>query len=134
MTLNPIPADKPYAALVNREYNANEGLSFAGCYNQARQGRAGDPLAGKNTPGTDIPWDDATEVQGLISVAYSELGLDKSTLEAEMKANPGPSEFQNLSYAGWGLVPGQPADPSLVIKSVIDTTTGAVISRAIVIP
>ena len=137
MTLNPIPAGKPYAAVVNREYNYSQGLTFESLYNQAfvsHKSDVDDGRSGKMTPNTDIPWDDTTEVQGLISVAYDELGLDRSTLEAEMKENPGPKEIQNFSYAQWGLVPGQPSDPSIEIRTVIDASNGNVISRAVIVP
>lgn len=122
-----VDSSKPYAAAVNRELAALDGQQFQSLFNGARSAYAADQLAGTIIPDTDIAWNAATGPQQLIAIAYNELGLDRSTLQAELEANRGPAgDPRYLTYEGWGLVPGVAADPSLeVVDGVVRTGPSA---------
>ncbi len=130
-----LDASVPGAAKVNPEIAEAQILSIPANYRQfiMSYGGGSDPMSGKVIPGTDIQWDQSTEVQSLIWEAVSEGGQIPVDLEAVLLANPGPKEFWNLSYEGAGLVPGVTADPIVVIKSTMSVKDGSV-SRQIILP
>ena len=125
----------PGADKVNPEIAEAQILGIQANYREfiMSYGGGSDPMSGKVIPGTDIQWDQSTEVQSLIWEAVSEGGTPPANLEAILLANPGPKEFWNLSYEGVGLVPGVAADPIVVIRSTMSVKDGSV-SRQIILP
>ncbi len=105
-----VDSSKPYADPVNRSLKGSDGMQFDALYNQVRVAYAGDELADTVIPDTTLPWNTATEIQKQIAVAYSEMGLDRSTLQAELTSNQGPIDPRYMSYEQWWLVPGVTGD------------------------
>lgn len=120
-----VDPSKPYAQVVNRELAAIDGEQFQSVYNGMRFSYITDVLVGTIVPDTTIEWNATTEPQSLIAIAYNELSLDRSTLQAEMEANRGPAgDWRYFSYEQWGLVPGVAADPSLDVVEIIVRGSG----------
>ena len=130
-----LDASVPGAAKVNPEIAQAQILSIPANYRQfiLSYGAGSDPMSGKAIPGTNIQWDESTEVQSLIWEAVSEGGQIPANLQEVLDSNPGPKEFWNLSYEGAGLVPGVAADSIVVIKSTMSVKDGSV-SRQIILP
>lgn len=121
---NVIDPSKPYAAVVNREYAAAQGLSLAELYNQDRVAYPGDPNVGKMIPGTSILYEDATTVQYLIADWVTASGQSFDAFADDITSTPGPDEPANLPFSGWGLVMGKPMSSLLAVRSGPDVRTG----------
>lgn len=140
-----IDPSKPYAKYVNDRIAEMQSLSFDAVYTEqlkAYGGGAaetvpfvlGDPLSGTMIPGTRIPWDQSTEIQGYIYEFFREGGqAPPADFEAELTVNAGPDEYWNWAYSQWGLIPGVPASSKLMIVWAVDVRTAARI-RVIVPP
>lgn len=101
-----IPSNLPYAAFVNNSVKYSQYMPMAALVRQAQLSYQGDPMVGQLIPGTTLKWEDATFVQGLISLWYSEGGNDPNgTLQAAMDQFRGPFLPWNYSYTQWGLTP-----------------------------
>src|SRR6266478_4268165 len=106
----------------------SSSLTFPQLYNQMLQSYPGDPMVGRLIPNTMTLWEDSTETQSAIWEYYEENGLQApSNLQVILDQNPGPNEPWNFSYKQWGLVNGQPADPSLDITIVVDVRTAQLV-------
>lgn len=116
------------AKVVNREIKSFDGQTLQEIYNAQRVSFKGDPLVGTTIPGTTIAWDQSTEVQSLITVAFNESGGAPDNLQQILDNNVGPKEPWNLSYEGIGVVPGIPPDSILKIETVIQLSTGNLVT------
>jgi hypothetical protein len=90
----------------------------------------GDPVAGTEIPGTELNYNNATQVQRDIFDALNAPGGQgaPTNIAAILAANPGPTgdgEWWNWSYAAWGLV-GSTPDASLTQGTILMNVNGAV--------
>lgn len=94
----------PFAAFVNQmiAYAMSPMMTPAALANQAQIAYAGDPLAGKKVPGSTINWNDATQVQQLVSTWYQASNTPPpADYDAVLAANVGPNQPWNYSYEQW---------------------------------
>jgi len=123
-SLTPI-ASKLNIDLANIQNGANiigKDNAMTQAYTGIIAGYSGDPNRGQKIPGTELGYDEATQVQRLIYMAYQLAGAIPEDLATILSTNPGPGgegEWWNWSYAKWGLVPGWPADSSLQMGKVL---------------
>jgi hypothetical protein len=145
-----VPASlTPIAAKLNVDLaNIQNGANIIGRTNAMTQaytsiiaGYSGDPNRGQMIPGTELNYDDATQVQRLIFMAYQLAGIASNPAGASVEsgvptdiasilaANPGPTgdgEWWNWSYAAWGLVPGKSMDASVKMGTVLQVNGNSV--------
>ena len=121
---------KNIASVVNREIKSFDGQTLQEIYNGQRVAFRGDPLVGTTIPGTSIPWDQSTEVQSLLVVAFNEAGGPPDNLQQILDSNKGPNDgvenSWNLCYEDIGVVPGIP--PILPVGTVIQLSTGNLVT------
>jgi hypothetical protein len=127
-----LPASLPQSVFVNEKLAFTQRESIAYCYGQQVQSYGGDTLAGQLCPGCKtLQWNDTTEVQSL-SVEFfaqqlnqheadGQAGQYPANFEAMLRANAGPNELWNKSYAALGLVPGVPGDITTIDTAEIGT-------------
>jgi len=96
-----VPKDTPNARAVNQELYYLQVTSAAALLNQVKVAYPGDPLIGFQIPGTNLLWEQLTEVQKAIFNVAAEGG---STVDpVALQGNPGPQVLWNQSYTQWGL-------------------------------
>jgi hypothetical protein len=130
-----IPDSVGVPAQLNEDLaNVQKGAQVIGrtqAFNQAYTaivtGFGGDPTVGTVIPGTQLAYNDATQVQRDIYDALNSAGK-LGDIAAVLTANPGPTgdgEWWNWSYTAWGLGGGT-QDASLKTATILMNVNGAV--------
>jgi hypothetical protein len=105
-----VPKDTPNARAVNQELYYLQVTPAGALLNQVKQSYKGidgngqpvlDPLIGFTVPGTNLLWENMTEVQKAIFNCAAESGQTVDPMA--LQGNPGPACLWNQSYTQWGL-------------------------------